>query len=375
MNLLIAGDLVPTRSNYDLFLRADLITLLGEELLSIWNGADIRIFNLETPLADQEAPIDKNGPNLIAPTKTINGIKGLKPTLVTLANNHILDQDEQGLKATVQALSDSRIPFVGIGDNLYESSKPYTIVYNGRLIGIYACTEHVFSIATEDCAGANPFDPLESFDHIRNLKNNCDYVIVFYHGGKENYQYPSPYLQKISKKIVNSGADLIVFQHSHCIGAYEIYNGKTIVYGLGNFLFDYSENILWKTSLLINATISDNGLIINYLPIVKYGPCIRLADKSKADEILNKFNYRSKMISNNEFVKQKYEEFANKMLNSYLTGFQGRNIIFRCLNRLFSNQLVAKLYSKKSLTVIQNFIECEAHRELVLTGLRSNRNK
>lgn len=38
--------------------------------------------------------------NLIAPTCTINGIKAFNPSLVTLANNHILDQDEQGLKST-----------------------------------------------------------------------------------------------------------------------------------------------------------------------------------------------------------------------------------------------------------------------------------
>ena len=67
-------------------------------------------------------------------------------------------------------------------------------------IGIYACAENEFTIATDTTAGANPFDPFESLDHIQNLKRSCDYVIVLYHGGKEHYRYPSPYLQKFVGK-------------------------------------------------------------------------------------------------------------------------------------------------------------------------------
>lgn len=37
----------------------------------------MRIFNLEVPLTDQEDPIDKQGPNLIAPISTVRGIKEL----------------------------------------------------------------------------------------------------------------------------------------------------------------------------------------------------------------------------------------------------------------------------------------------------------
>jgi len=84
MQLLLAGDLVPTQSNIDLFSNADITALLGEGLLSLWNTADIRIFNLEVPLTDKETPISKCGPNLIAPISTVNGIKTLKPSLLNL---------------------------------------------------------------------------------------------------------------------------------------------------------------------------------------------------------------------------------------------------------------------------------------------------
>ena len=100
MQLIIGGDLVPTQSNIDLFSNGDVNALFGEELLSLWNAADLRILNLEVPITDKEDPIAKCGPNLIAPTSTMKGIKALNPTLITLANNHILDQGSQGLKST-----------------------------------------------------------------------------------------------------------------------------------------------------------------------------------------------------------------------------------------------------------------------------------
>lgn len=206
MKILIAGDVVPTQQNIHFFNDAKINELIGVELYSIWKAADIRIFNLETPLADLEHPIDKCGPNLIAPTSTIKGIKGLDPTVVTLANNHIMDHGIEGFNSTKEVLIQNGIPYVGAGDNLSEASKPYIITKEGIKIGIYACAEHEFSIASDNYPGANPFDPLESLDHISDLRKQCDYVIVLYHGGKEHYRYPSPYLQKVCRKMAEKGA-------------------------------------------------------------------------------------------------------------------------------------------------------------------------
>src|SRR5690606_29065463 len=117
-------------------------------------------------------------------------------------------------------------------------------------IGFYVCAEHEFSIASVDSPGANPFDPLESLDHIADLKNECDYVVVLYHGGKEHYRYPSPYLQKVCRKMADKGANLVICQHSHCIGCFEVYKDSTLVYGQGNFIFNKHDNEYWKTSIL-----------------------------------------------------------------------------------------------------------------------------
>jgi poly-gamma-glutamate synthesis protein (capsule biosynthesis protein) len=375
MQLLIAGDLVPTQSNIDLFNKADMKSLLGDKLLPLWNFSDMRIFNLEVPLTDKENPIAKCGPNLIAPINTIKGIKALNPSLITLANNHILDQGEQGLKSTQDILNKNNILFLGIGDNLSEASKPCVIKKDGMKIGVYACAEHEFSIATKKSAGANPFDPLESLDHIQNLKAECDYVIVLYHGGKEHYRYPSPHLQKVCRKMAQKGADLVVCQHSHCIGCYEKYNVSTIIYGQGNFLFDYSDSEFWKTSLLIKVNIND-GLHVDYIPIVKAGNGVCLSTGQVAEDILAAFKQRSEEILQHEFIRKKYKEFAQKNIQSYLKNFSGFNKwISRIDRRLLNGMLLKRKYNNNQLIAIQNFIECEAHRELLLAALKIEENR
>lgn len=370
MRLLIGGDLVPTQSNVSLFNQADTISLLGDELHSIWNSVDMRIFNLEVPLVDNESPIDKCGPNLIAPKSTVSGIKALKPSLITLANNHILDQGEQGLKSTMEVLDNNNIPFVGAGSNLFEANKPNIINKGGVEIGVYACAEHEFTIATESTPGANPFDPLESLDHIKNLSEKSDYVIVLYHGGKEHYRYPSPYLQKVCRKIVEKGADLVICQHSHCVGCYENYLGSRIIYGQGNFIFDRFDNEFWKTSLLIELEISDH-LDVKYIPLVKKGNVVRLANDEESNNILNSFYKRSDNICHTGFIEEQYQKLAFETISSYLRTFSGfGKWVSRFDRKVFKGLILRNRYSKSKRLAIQNYIECEAHRELMLQGIK-----
>lgn len=376
LKCIIGADLVPTESNISLFAKADVETLIGDDIKKLLNSADFTMFNLEVPLADLSTPIKKCGPNLIAPTKTIAGLKAINPHFFTLANNHILDQGEQGLKSTMDILDEHGIAYAGAGKDLSSAAKPYILALEGKKIGIYCCAEHEFTIATENTPGANPFDPLNSLDHVMELKSQCDYVIVLYHGGKEHYRYPSPYLQKVCRKIVDKGADIVVCQHSHCIGCEEKWHEGTIVYGQGNFLFDDCDNEYWNTSLLIELEI-DKNIKVNYIPLCKRNNKVRLAEVDVGKIIVQDFNKRSAQISDIKQLDAKYEEFAETMVITYMSVISGRiskNLLFRIANRLSGYRLARYFfyswYSKDNLLAIQNFIECEAHRELLIKGIK-----
>lgn len=372
MRILIGADLVPTKSNISLFESGNAEKLLGKELMECLNRADYRIFNLEVPLTDREQPIPKCGPNLVAPSKCVAGYQAMGVDLLTLANNHILDQDQQGLESTVKTLDQAGIAYTGVGSTPEEAAKPYVFTCECKRIGVYACAEHEFSIVTDHSAGANPIDLLESPDHVAKLKEQCDYVIVLYHGGKEHYRYPSPNLQKVCRKLVEKGADLVVCQHSHCIGCEEKYLHGTIVYGQGNFLFDDSESEFWQTGMLV--AINDD-FKVSYVPITKHQNGVRLAEGVAKEEILNDFYSRSEQLKHPAFVEAEYEKFAISMVNHYLgtfTGTSGR-LGFRIMNKLTHGKWIVgleKRISQKRKLAMQNFVVCEAHREMLVEGLK-----
>ena len=372
MKVIIGADLVPTDTNIELFSQGRKQELLGNELIDILDRAAFRIFNLEIPLTDSDTPIVKQGPNMRAPTKCAQGLAAIGADLLTLANNHILDQGDQGLRSTIQALDDVGINHVGAGINLREAREPFFFEISGKQYGVYACAEHEFSIADEESPGANPFDSLDTPDKVREVKSKCDFLIVLYHGGKEHYRYPSPYLQKTCRKLVEKGADLIVCQHSHCVGCKEEYFNGTIVYGQGNFLFDHQNDECWNTGLLVSVT---EDKTVGYIPLMKTGRGVRLAVGDEAERILSEFNKRSDNIQQEGFIQRQYLEYAIKNIDDYmlfLTGKRG-NIAFRIANKLSRYRLqkyVIQRYSRKVRIGLRNYVECEAHRELLIEGLK-----
>ena len=375
VSIIIGADFVPTKTNENLFASGDLRTLIGDDLVEVLQAADYRIFNLEMPLTNFEQCIAKCGPNLKADPQSIKAYKNASIDLFTLANNHIMDYGEEGLNATINILKQNAISYVGVGANLDEAKKPIFFNFKEKKIGVYACAENEFSIAGENSMGANPFDPLESLDHIVEAKGNCDYLIVLYHGGKEHYRYPSPNLQKRCRKIVRKGADLVLCQHSHCVGCEERYNDSVIVYGQGNFLFDITEHECWQSGMLVCI---DDNFDISYIPIEKRGNLVR---KSTNKNIIENFNKRSCEIQKEGFIQEEYARFASTMCDSYLLSMsaQRRFLIRRIINKLssykYDKKLLSKKYKKENLLAIQNFIECEAHHELLLRGIKDRINR
>lgn len=368
----IGADFVPTSKNVELFIEGEVDELFGHELKDILDTADFRIFNLESPFAVIETPIPKQGPNLFAPIKAINGYVASGVNVLSLANNHILDQGPEGLHDTIRLLEKKYIGYLGAGDTYEDAAKPYFFEFINKRIGIYACAEHEFTIVSEEHAGANPFEEFESYNQVAEIKKESDYVVVLYHGGKEHYRYPSPELQKRCRKFIENGANLVVCQHSHCIGCEERYKDGTIVYGQGNFLFNSGESEYWNTGLLISV---DENFEVSYIPLIKTERGVQLANDIDAKQIIGDFNKRTEEIKDEIFVKERYAELSRKALAYYLVSLSGKKhgIILRALNKItrykFYDWYMSIKYNKTKLLAIKNFIECEAHRELILSGI------
>lgn len=379
MKLYIGADFVPTDINKRLFEEGNGEALVGKELYEILKQSDLNIFNLEVPLTDVETPIVKFGNNLIAPSKTVYGYKALEPIFLTLANNHSLDQGVEGLTTTLNLLKQHEIAHAGAGANLKEAKKPFIFEKDGVRIGFYLCTENEFTMATYHSMGANPFDVLDSFDEVATLKEQCDYVIVLYHGGKEYYRYPSPMLQRYCRKFVDRGASLVICQHNHCVGSREDYNGGSIIYGQGNFIFNsefyVNHRDFVKDSLLIRVEATKDSFVICELPIRMSDNGTRLATDAEAAETLAGYKKRSEEIKDAHFVISNYKAFADTHVKRYLREFLGRSFIIRAINALFGRKLMQLILGPTSYLAIQNYLECEAHHELFLRGIKNINKK
>ena len=379
LKVYIGADFVPTDINRILFENGDMESIIGTSVYNMLCEADLNIFNLEVPLTDNDTPIDKFGHNLKSPTKTINGFKAIPSLLLGLANNHSYDQGLEGLQSTINTLTQAGIAYSGAGSNINEAKKPYIFTKDGIRLGIYMCTENEFSSATIHRAGANPFDVLDSFDHVQDLKEQCDYVVVLYHGGKEFYRYPSPMLQRYCRKFIEKGASLVVCQHSHCIGAREDYEDGTIIYGQGSFVFhtEYFNNLqdIVADSLVIELDVSAKGFHVREIPITRTDVGITLASKEHTQFVMDTYRQLSENIIKPHFVYESYKHFADTYVNRYLREFLGRMWVIKAFNLICNRKLIRLLLGKTSYLAIQNYLSCEAHHELFLQGLKNiNRN-
>lgn len=369
MKILIAGDLVPTKSNEDFFESGNTRELLGDSLYKIWNESDIRIFNLEAPIVDSGKPMLKSGPNLKIASSCLKGILALHPSLVSVANNHIMDYGEDGWRSTKKFLDDIGVDYIGAGE-ARDAASTKILYFGNKRIGVYAVAEHEFSVCTESRVGANGYCGFQAFKKIQELEKETDFIIVFYHGGKEHYPYPTPNQQKACRDLAEMGADLIVCQHSHCIGCEEIYKDCRIIYGQGNFIFDYSKEKCWNTSILVEIEI-DKSIDIHYYPISRNGNVIQLTKDNAGDEILNGYFERTQEIQNPGLIKEKYNNLCEKLAIDYLYYYAGWNKVLRILDKLmFNRRLIKGYYNKKKKIMLLGLIQCETHREVVETYLK-----
>lgn len=355
MKIILGADLVVTDVNKHLFESGNAEKIVGKKLYDVLASADYRIFNLEMAFIEKNTPITKCGPNLGAPTNCVNGYKTLKTDLLCLANNHVLDFGYEGLFTTLKTLDNAGISKIGAGFNQEEAEKPFIIEKDGVKVGIYNCCEHEFSWVEDYGFGCNGFDDLETPDKIKALKDSCDYVIVIYHGGKEHYQYPSPRLRKVCRKLTEKGADLVLCQHTHCVGCEEDYAGGKIIYGQGNFVFNMDIGVkTWGDGFLVNLEFDDKNVHIDYIPYIKTEVGVSF---DNSGNIMKDYKKRSEEIKNDGFVEKKFEEMAEStVLSRYVTPMLGKKPTEEDLNKV-GLQLF-------------HCAECEVHRECLLTGLR-----
>lgn len=249
---------------------------LSKELLNEVKQADLFLINNEFAYTKSEEGLSGKGYHFKTDPERARLLRDWGVDLVSLANNHVYDYGEQGLKDTLQALKAIKMPQVGAGNNLDEAKQPKYFIINGRKIAIVAASqiERTLSFtkeATKNSAGVlKTLKPDKFVSVIEKARAVSDYVIVYVHWGTEGHPQYEADQQQLGHAYIDAGADVVIGAHTHCLQGMEYYNGKPILYSLGNFWFDWQEELADLTGLA-QVVIDENGeLSFRFLPCI-YG--------------------------------------------------------------------------------------------------------
>lgn len=369
-DILIFGDICPD-NDYKKLYGYNGKSVFDGKIKDLVENSCLVVGNLECPSTKSTSYIKKCGPVLKAELDDVKYLKEFGFDAFSLANNHILDYGSDAVKETIDDIKNCGLECFGAAENEEDSKKPYITQVNGKKIGFLSFAEAEFNLARGNNPGANHFDPYTSFDDISELKAQCDYVIVLYHGGIEHYIYPSPLLQKKCRKMAQSGADLVLCQHSHCIGTYEEIYGSTIIYGQGNSAFGYrAGNDSWNEGFIVSVSLEDNSVNLYLMNAVEEG--IVLTNETDSQNRIKQMKKDSEKIDDFEFIKEEWNKYCSKQEALDLALVYGKNRVYNKINRILNNRLIKMMYGPKKQMITMNLIRCEAHHEVVQTILENN---
>ena len=225
-------------------------------------------FNLEAPISNKKNDPYPNKINLCI--DNVNYIKntfGKYPYGVNLANNHIFDYGMSAFLDTLNSLNENNIKFCGFNNLSTNQTQKISFRFSNN---------NVIIILGYCCSTTNPSNKVDTLSIINEKKvindikaikeNNLNnFVVINLHYGKEEIKLPSPNDVILSRKFIDSGADLIIGHHAHVVQSYESYKGKKIYFGLGNCIFpDFELPSYFKNGISLKMSKKNNRLVNNY---------------------------------------------------------------------------------------------------------------
>jgi hypothetical protein len=181
--------------------------------------------------------------------------------VLSLANNHIGDFGEPGRVNTMKVLDSIGINYGG------QVSHPTSVFkINGVTYGFCAFAPNAYTLPILELKNVTKI--------IKELKQQCDVVIVSFHGGSEGAGFEHvPFkmesfhsekrgdVHKFAHTAIDAGADLVFGNGPHVCRAMELYNGRLIAYSLGNFCTYTSVSVAGVCGLapILKVNINKQG--------------------------------------------------------------------------------------------------------------------
>lgn len=331
------GGVLPYQENY-----------ISDELKDYLKSFDFRIGTLEAAIGT-DLPFDevkmKGRQNIIyARDEDFFRVKEMGFDVVSLANNHVWDLGEEGLKNTIRLLDENGIRYCGAGMNIEEASKPVVIEKDDISVAILAYCMYgnpwlgYVELAGPNKAGVNPLEIERVVSDIREAKKKYDKVIVMPHWGREYRYDPLPECAYMAKQMVEAGADAVLGSHPHHIQPLITHKRRPICFSMGNFLFPdffmYPPRPIWYPAK--DEDMTDIKRVEAY-PFPISEPILQVWDKeSRIGQVISCHMPKSKMRFGNKFVN---------LSKDNLVDFVKLDVRMRCRLWISKRQLKSRVFS------------------------------
>ena len=188
-----------------------------------------------------------------------------KRSVLCLANNHVLDMPRQ-FESTIKLINNEGHLYCGAGRNFEEAENPVVFVEESKTFAIFNfCWNFLLYNHRNPSSGiyVAELNELNLIDKIKDLKKKSPEItiIVYIHWSLDLETLPFPMYRQFSKAIIDSGADLVIGSHSHCVQGGEKHGNGYILYGLGNF---FIPNDVYAGGNLKFPDFTNTGLALEW---------------------------------------------------------------------------------------------------------------
>ena len=267
--IVFTGDILLDRGVRQVIERYGADHLFSEGVDSVFRSASVVVGNLECPATKIHAPAYKRfifraEPEWLA-TLRQHGI-----THLNLANNHSIDQGREGLMDTKRNIEAAGMTPIGAGRNMDEASQPVLLADSPRKVWLVPSLrlglENYAYLPDKPCVSQEPMDSLLQRVFRLRQQDSTAVIIVSLHWGGEHTLQPVPQQRHEAHMLIRAGADVLVCHHTHTLQTIEQFQGHSIYYSIGNFIFDQHKP-LNSRACMVRLHVTSDSVAVETIPV------------------------------------------------------------------------------------------------------------
>lgn len=308
-----------------------------DAVASYVKNADCAVINQESQIAGDAGKIG-GYPRFNSPAQMGEDLIALGYDVITLANNHMLDNGTAGYKNCINYWKTKDVVTVGAYENKADYDNIRTIDVNGIKVAFIAYTEMINSDRRADGLITPLLDEDTVKRHVKRAKEIADVVIALPHWGKEDSFEVTRTQQKYANLFAECGVDAVVGMHSHVTGKIEYIkrpDGKNMLcaYSLGNFVstMEYARDMVGL--MLQFDIVNENGSFairnVGVIPTVTYfvyTSSMKLEDRTDLKLYLLS-DFTDELAAKHAYNHHENKQIRVKELRKFVTDYVDRQFL------------------------------------------------